>query len=157
MLRRSYVSAVITVLGIGSLATQIEEGLLEERKKPHNWEKLSHEDKQNIRRYLNRRQRQGANREELRHDLSNLVGVATIELDGSLSTADMEQFGKVARRPTRVIPQFLVFTGSEAPTCPQCHNREYEPAGAHPNKMKCQECSFLYTNRELASMVSPGL
>ena len=97
MLRRSYVSTVITVLGIGSLATQIEEELLEERKKPHNWEKLSHEDKQNIRRYLDRRQRQGANREELRHDLSNLVGVATIELDGSLSTADMDQFGKVAR------------------------------------------------------------
>lgn len=157
MLRRSYLSTVTATLGIGSVSTQIEEQLLEERKKPDNWEELSNEDKKNIRRYLNRRHRDGADRGELRYSLDKLVGMATMKVEGSLSTADMDDFGKVTTRPTRVIPQFLIFTGSEAPRCPKCGNRGYEPTDNPQNEMRCQKCEFLYTNRELAGMVSRGI
>lgn len=157
MLRRSYLSTVIGTLGIRSLSTQIEEQLLEERKKPHNWEELSDEDKKNIRRYLNRRQRDGADRGELRYNLDELVGMATMKVEGSLSTADMDDFGKITTRPTRVIPQFLIFTGSEAPSCPKCGSREYEPTENPQNEMRCQKCTFLYTNQELAGMVLRGV
>ena len=157
MLRRSYLSTALAVLGIGSLTTQIEEQLLKEREKPYNWEELSHEDKRNIRRYLQRRRRQGVAEWELRLDLKDLVGMATIHIDGPLSRADIAQFGEVTSRPTRVIPQFLIFTGSETPRCPICGHRDYEPAENHPNEMRCQKCELLYTNMELASMVSPGL
>lgn len=157
MLRRSYLSTAVTVLGIGHLTAKIEEQLSEEREKPHNWEKLSHEDKRNIRQYLRRRQRQDVSNGELRLDLSNLVGIATMKVEASLSTANMDEFGGVKTRPTRVLPQFLIFTGSEAPRCPQCYNREYQPAESHPRKMVCEECSSLYTYQELAGMVSPGM
>ena len=157
ILRRSYLSTFVAILGIGSLAPKIEEKLFQGRNKPDNWEKLSYEDKENIRRYLRRRRQQEASSEELRHDLSNLVGLATMNIEGSLSTADMEEFGGTKTRPTRVLPQFLIFTGSEAPRCPKCYNREYEPSETYPDKMRCQECSLLLTNRELAAMVSPGM
>lgn len=157
MLRRSYLSTVVAAIGTGSLSTKIEEQLLEEREKPYKWEELKYNDKKNIRRYLKRRRRQGASSSDLRYDLKKLVGLASMNVEGSLSTADIEEFGEVTSRPTRVLPQFLIFTGSEAPRCPKCGNIEYKPAKTHPNKMRCKECMFLYTNRELASMVSPGM
>jgi len=142
---------------MGHLTAEIEEQLLEEREKPYNWEKLSHEDKKNIRQYLRRRQQQDISSGELRLDLSNLVGIATMKVEGSLSGTDIDEFGGVKTRPTRVLPKFLIFTGSEAPRCPQCNNREYEPAKTHPEKMVCQGCSSLYTNQELAGWISPGM
>lgn len=157
IIRRSYLSSFVAILGFGSLEPKIEEQLSQECKKPHNWEELSYQDKKNIRRYLRRRRQQEASSEELRHDLSNLVGLATMKVEGSLSTADMEGFSGTKTRPTRVLPQFLIFTGSEAPRCPKCYNREYEPAETYPDEMRCQECSLLLTNRELAGMVSPGM
>lgn len=157
MLRRSYLSTFVAILGISSLAPKIEEQLSQERKKPYNWEKLSYQDKENIRRYLRRRRLQEASSEELRHDLSNLVGLATMKIEGPLSTADMDEFGGTKTRPTRVLPQFLIFTGSEAPRCPKCYSRRYEPTETNPNKMRCQGCSLLFTDRELAAMVSPGM
>jgi hypothetical protein len=156
ILRRSYLSIFVAILGIVSLEPKIEEQLSQERKKPHNWEELGYEDKENIRRYLRRRQ-QEASSEELRHDLSNLVGLATMKVEGALSTADIGEFSGTKTRPTRVLPQFLIFTGSEAPRCPKCYNREYEPTETYPDKMRCQECSLLFTNQELAAMVSPGM
>ena len=157
MLRRSYLSNAVAVLGAGFLSSGIESTLSEGREKPVGWDELSAEDKQHIRQFLRRRKRQGAKKWELRHDLRNLVGMASMHVEGLLTTADMSQFGKVATRQTRALPQFLIFTGSEAPKCPKCGNREYQPSDQHPDKMRCKGCAFLYTNRELAGMVSPGL
>lgn len=153
MLRRSYLSTTITVLGISSRSSRIESNLLEARQKPHGWDDLDSVDKKNIRQFLKRRHRQGTEEPQLRHELKTLVTVATMDVDGSLTTADITQFGTVATRSTRALPQFLAFTGSEAPICPKCRNREYEPVEEHPNKMRCKECSFLYTDYELVSMI----
>ena len=156
MLRRSYLSTTVTVLGIESLSRQIENTLSDDRNKPYRWDELDREDKKNIREFLKRRQLQGAEKSELRLDLKNLVGLASTKAEGSLTTSNITQFGKVATRPTRVLPQFLIFTGAESPNCFECRCREYEPSDTHPDKMRCKECGSLYTDYELASMISTG-
>jgi len=153
MLKRSCLSTQITVFRVGSLSSRIESDLLEGREKPPRWDDIDSVDKKNIRRFLKRRRRQDVNESKLRNELYTLVTMAAIDVEGPLTTADINQFGTVTTRPNRELPQFLIFTGSEAPMCPNCEDRGYKPAKAHPDKMKCKKCSSIYTDRELAFMI----
>lgn len=116
------------------------------------WPEVVDKDRENIRRFLQRRREGGADDDELRHDFSVLVGLAAREADGPLSSERLCNFEEPANRPGRALAHFLVFVGAEAPLCPKCGEQDYQPVEENPEEMRCRGCTFLFTDRELAHM-----
>lgn len=121
-----------------------------EGEKPYLWGKLTETDQDNIRRFLRQRCDGSTDGDGLYHDLSVLVSLASNGTDGSLSSTRLSEFKEPTDRPGRVLAHFLVFVGAESPACPKCGHRNYEPADDRPGKMRCQECTFIFTIEELA-------
>jgi hypothetical protein len=137
----------------GDVSVDIETQVTREGDRPYRWDDINSEDQENIRRFLQRRQNEeDTDDDDLYHDLSVLVGLASMVADGSLSSASLRDFEEPENRPTRTLAHFLVFVGQHTPKCSKCGNREYTPTDKFPNKMRCRDCGFLFTIRELAHM-----
>lgn len=138
-------------------STDIVTQVTREGNRPYKWDDLNTEDQKNIRQFLQRRKEaEDTDEDALYHDLSVLVGLASMEADGRLSSARLRDFEEPDNRPTRTLAHFLVFVGQHTPKCPKCGKKKYAPAEENPDKMRCCECGFLFTVRELASMPHSG-
>lgn len=118
--------------------------------RPHRWDDLAEQDRENIRRFLRRRREEGAGDDELHHDLSVLVGLATMEANGPLSSARLGDFEEPTDRPGRALAHFLVFIGQETTECPECGARGHRPAEEEPGWMACEECGFTVDREGIA-------
>lgn len=127
--------------------------IVREGQAPYLWDELSGSDKENIRRFIQRRERQGIDNEDLRHELNVLVGLAKKEANGPLSATSLNEFDEPTNRPNRTLAHFLVFTGAEAPRCPKCGKKSYEPAEDDPMEMRCSGCTFTFSDHELTHYI----
>lgn len=127
--------------------------IVREGETPYLWEELSETDKENIRRFIQRRERQGTDDEDLRHELKVLVGLAYKETNGPLSATSLNEFDEPTNRPNRTLAHFLVFTGAEAPRCPKCGEQNYVPSEDDPMEMRCSGCTFTFSDQELTHYI----
>jgi hypothetical protein len=153
--RRSFLARVASILAFARASEDDLQWSPPNRRTPYRWWELAQVDRQNIRRFLKRRSQRGANPTDLDHELGVLVGLATKMADGSLSSAQLNDFDEPDTRPGRTLPEFLVFVGAEAPPCPKCGETHYSPAQEYPGWMRCHGCTFRFTTEELTFVGQP--
>jgi len=78
----------------------------------YGWSDLSTKDRDNLRRYLWYRRRQGADDNELRHEIHILSNLGATEVDGSLSDTHIQDWGQPENRPGRPLNRFLHYIGN---------------------------------------------
>lgn len=79
---------------------------------PYGWDKLEEEDRHSIAHYAMHRERQGADTDEISHEIKNLIGLAAFNIDGLLCESRLEDFGEPANRRGRSLDRFLRFVGN---------------------------------------------
>lgn len=79
---------------------------------PYGWDELEQKDRHNIAQYALHRERQGADTNEISHEVENLIGLAAFNIDKPLSDSRLEDFGEPENRRGRSLDRFLRFIGN---------------------------------------------